>query len=90
VNEALLVDPHGNIYEGLTSNFACIALGPTGEPTVFTAPQDLVLQGTIFQVVVKVCNDLQIPLEFSFPNIQNCRSWMAAFLTSQFLGHFWF
>ncbi|KAJ3414290.1 hypothetical protein HDV05_006739 [Chytridiales sp. JEL 0842] len=76
ISEVLLADPHGNIYEGLTSNFLCVALDEDKTPAVFTAPQDHVLQGTILRIVLKVCEDLGVRVKYQFPRTQESKAFI--------------
>eukprot|EP00158_Paraphelidium_tribonemae_P003109 Partr_v1_DN25891_c2_g1_i1_m3003 putative Aminotransferase class IV len=76
----ILLHVNGDIYEGMTSNF--FALSKSG--TIYTAPLDKVLPGTMQELVIAACRDtLNIPLIFQFPNInQAATEWAGAFLTS--------
>lgn len=76
-NEILLVD-NGLVYEGLSSNFAVI----TDKGTVRTAPNSLVLAGTVMAMVKEISAELGIGVEEECPNIKDIGSWRAAFITS--------
>ncbi|KAG0376813.1 hypothetical protein BGX24_007183 [Mortierella sp. AD032] len=79
-NEALLYeDTTQNIYEGLSSNFFAL---DRDRRTVLTAPLDSVLQGTILKVIMNVCNEDNIPVEFKFPNLKQTHEWEGAFISS--------
>ncbi|KAG0072673.1 hypothetical protein BGZ90_011841 [Linnemannia elongata] len=79
-NEALLVDNSTqDIYEGLSSNFFAF---DRARRTILTAPLNSVLQGTILKVVMNVCNNENIPVEFKFPNLKEAHEWEGAFITS--------
>ncbi len=76
-NEVLLVNNEGLIYEGLSSNFGVIKAG-----CLLTAPDSVVLPGTVMQLVKQSCNALGIPVIEQCPNIEDVHSWQAAFITS--------
>ncbi|KAF9902914.1 hypothetical protein EC991_004386 [Linnemannia zychae] len=79
-NEALLYeDSTQDIYEGLSSNFFAF---DRERRTVLTAPLDTVLQGTILKVVMNICNEANIPVEFKFPNLKQTHEWEGAFISS--------
>ncbi|KAI9209123.1 aminotransferase [Polychytrium aggregatum] len=86
--EALLVDPHGQIYEGLISNFCVIKRDPSGQAVLQTAPLSHVLSGTVLGMVIHVCSMLGVPVLFEFPKLSERASWLAAFLTSTTRGAF--
>lgn len=70
----------GNIYEGTQTNFFIIY-----ENIVITAPNYLVLEGTIRKIVLSVCEKNNIPLSLTLPNISKIEEWEGAFITSNFL-----
>ncbi|KAG0286828.1 hypothetical protein BGZ96_009118 [Linnemannia gamsii] len=79
-NEALLYEESTqDIYEGLSSNFFAF---DRERRTVVTAPMDSVLQGTILKVVMNICNEENIPVEFKFPNLKQVHEWEGAFISS--------
>ncbi|KAF9930024.1 hypothetical protein FBU30_000937 [Linnemannia zychae] len=79
-NEALLFDNlTQNIYEGLSSNFFVF---DRDRRTILTAPLNSVLQGTILKVVLNVCNNENIPVEFKFPNLNHTDEWEGAFISN--------
>ncbi|KAG0280809.1 hypothetical protein BGZ95_008601 [Linnemannia exigua] len=79
-NEALLYEnTTQDIYEGLSSNFFAF---DRDRRTVLTAPLDSVLQGTILKIVMNVCNEENIPVEFKFPNLKQTCEWEGAFISS--------
>jgi branched-subunit amino acid aminotransferase/4-amino-4-deoxychorismate lyase len=70
-NEVVLVDEQGLVYEGLSSNV--LALDSTG--TLWTAPSETVLTGTVLQLVLSVCEASHIPVERLCPTVDLlCRS----------------
>lgn len=80
IHEWILVEPQsGDLFEGHSSNFFVIQK----DGSVFTAPLDRVLPGTIQKIVVdQVCPRLRIPICYQCPNLKELGSWRAAFLTS--------
>ncbi|KAG0263548.1 hypothetical protein BG011_008612 [Mortierella polycephala] len=80
MNEALLLDDATQeLYEGLSSNFFA---WDRIRQTIITAPLDSVLEGTILKVVVAVCKQQKIPVEFKFPTLKSINDWDGAFITS--------
>jgi hypothetical protein len=77
VNEVLF--PLGGIREGLTSNFFVI----DSQDNIVTAPDDVVLDGSIRKLVVDICKQNGINIKFECPNLQNIQSWKGAFITSK-------
>lgn len=75
-NEVLLSE-NGEIYEGLTSNFACILNGK-----LLTSPLNNVLPGTVLKLALEICKKLEIPVEFRNPKISEIHEWEGAFITS--------
>jgi len=76
-NEVVMQDDEGLLYEGLSSNFFTVENG-----VVHTAPDDVVLPGTIRKLIVKCCQENNIPIVFERPNIKNIDSWEGCFLSS--------
>ncbi|KAF9909220.1 hypothetical protein EC991_008981 [Linnemannia zychae] len=80
-NEALLLDEASqNVYEGLSSNFYAF---DREARSVITAPLDSVLQGTILKVVLAVCEQQKIPVQFKFANLKDIDNWEGAFISSK-------
>ncbi|KAF9276829.1 hypothetical protein BGZ68_009713 [Mortierella alpina] len=80
MNEALLLDDASqDLYEGLSSNLFAF---DGARQTIITAPLDSVLKGTILKVVLAVCEEQKIPIEFKFPNLKHFDEWEGAFITS--------
>ncbi|KAJ3387835.1 hypothetical protein HDU80_000095 [Chytriomyces hyalinus] len=84
VNDLILTDLHGNLYEGMTSNFFAVIALEDGTPAVITAPKQFVLGGTILDTVANVCEELGIPFRYEFPQRKDVRAWKGAFITSSF------
>ncbi|KAF9923798.1 Sulfhydryl oxidase 1 [Linnemannia zychae] len=79
-NEAVLLDETSqNLYEGLSSNFFVY---DKAQQAIITAPLDSVLQGTILKIVLAVCENQKIPVQFKFPNLKDINNWEGAFITS--------
>ncbi|KAI9275443.1 aminotransferase [Phascolomyces articulosus] len=84
VNEVLLTDDSGNLYEGMSSNFFAVKMDEEGKPIVMCAPLEHVLLGTVMKIVMRVCEKHRIPIEWGFPQIGDARAnkWKGCFLTS--------
>ena len=65
-NEVVLVDGQGLVYEGLSSNV--MALDSSG--TLWTAPSETVLTGTVMQLVLSVCEASQIRVRRACPTVE--------------------
>ena len=83
VNEVLLSDEKGHIFEGLSSNFFVMLNEP---PCLLTAPTDTVLFGTVATAVKEICEKKGIELKYAFPSISEFSRWNAAFVTSTSRG----
>ncbi len=64
--------------EGLSSNFA--VLDESG--CLVTAPDALVLRGTVLEQVLGVCERLHIPIRRECPTLASLPRWTAAFVMS--------
>jgi len=80
LNEFVMYDSQGNLYEGLSSNFYIYY-----KNSIYTAPEDVVLEGTTGKMVFKGCKEMNIPVKREFPNINNIKEWSGAFITSKFI-----
>ncbi len=65
-NEVVLVDVKGRVFEGLSSNV--VALDKTG--TLWTAPSDSVLTGTVLQLILQVCEASHISVKRVCPTVE--------------------
>jgi branched-chain amino acid aminotransferase len=74
--EVLLIDNYNNITEGSKSNVFFIK-----DNTLYTSPDESVLKGITRKYIIKLANDLKIPLIFSYINAENLGIYEAAFLT---------
>ncbi|CAO3643462.1 unnamed protein product [Cunninghamella echinulata] len=94
-NEVILLDDHGNIYEGMASNFFAVRQRSEEELKKFNDPHrskyvvtcaslEHILLGTAMKIVMAICEREKIDIEWVFPNIQDARSnkWEGCFLTS--------
>lgn len=76
VNELLLEDDQGQLLEGSQTNFFAVKDG-----TVYTAGEG-VLEGTVRDVVLKVCEANGIPVVLKPPMTEELMAWEGAFITS--------
>mmetsp|Transcript_30970 Transcript_30970/g.38240 ORF Transcript_30970/g.38240 Transcript_30970/m.38240 type:complete len:131 (+) Transcript_30970:548-940(+) len=74
-NEMLLADG-GKLFEGLSSNFYAVKNGK-----VITADEGI-LKGTVRRLILKVCQDQNIPVVLQPPEVQDIKKWDGAFLSS--------
>lgn len=74
--EALLKDEKGFLTEGSKSNLFFVK----GD-TVYTAPKEVVLVGTMRKYVLKVCESLMIPVVYEPVSYDSLSEYDAAFLT---------
>jgi branched-subunit amino acid aminotransferase/4-amino-4-deoxychorismate lyase len=77
VEEVVLMDEHGELSEGLTSNFGVLVKG-----TVQTAPEGKVLHGTMLQHVLDVLDKKKVQVVRQCPNIKDINDWEAAWISS--------
>eukprot|EP00762_Andalucia_godoyi_P003949 ANDGO_05615.mRNA.1 hypothetical protein PPTG_04937 len=89
VNELLLSDGHGNVTEGLSSNFYAVLYKDVdrvssiqSRASVFTSSE--VLDGTVRKLVLEICSEFGIPVIYDkFLNIPNdVDRWDECFITS--------
>jgi len=76
VNEVIL-NNNGNILEGLSSNFYAVRNG-----VVYTAPDELILKGTVRTMVLGLCKQAGIPVTLQCPKELEAATWEGAFITS--------
>lgn len=76
IAETILCD-RMNLLEGLTSSLFVIERG-----TVVTAGDGAVLEGSIAQIVLSVCEELGVPVRRACPSLECAHMWSSAFLTS--------
>eukprot|EP00747_Dinoflagellata_sp_TGD_P219409 gnl/TRDRNA2_/TRDRNA2_91514_c0_seq4.p1 gnl/TRDRNA2_/TRDRNA2_91514_c0~~gnl/TRDRNA2_/TRDRNA2_91514_c0_seq4.p1 ORF type:complete len:354 (+),score=66.18 gnl/TRDRNA2_/TRDRNA2_91514_c0_seq4:130-1062(+) len=78
VNEIVMFDDDGAATEGLQTNFFAVA----ADGTVFTAPAERVLSGTVRKVVLEVAEQNGIPLRMEAPNMRDVETWESCFVCS--------
>lgn len=76
VNEVLLADADGAIYEGLSSNFFALIDG-----RLWTAGEGVLL-GSVREAVLRVCGREGVPVELSPPSLEQLERWEGAFVSS--------
>ncbi|KAG1051786.1 hypothetical protein G6F46_004426 [Rhizopus delemar] len=83
VNEIILVDSQGRVYEGMASNFLAVKR-VAGEPVVFCAGLEHVLLGTILRLLIDICQKEGIRIQWEFPDLNEAKAgqWEGCFVTS--------
>ena len=76
-NEGLLVDHHGNIAEGSSSNLFVVEGG-----RLILPPDDEILAGVTLQIVLMLAKEADIPVERRPIPLASLAGWDEAFLTS--------
>jgi len=77
VNELIMHDESGDVTEGLQTNFFAELDG-----TLYTAPDERVLSGTVRKVVLEVAEANGIPVKLECPNISHIQRWGSCFICS--------
>eukprot|EP01135_Chromosphaera_perkinsii_P000913 Nk52_evm11s153 gene=Nk52_evmTU11s153 len=77
IEELILHDHQGRVYEGASSNFLAVHNG-----IVYCAPPEHILEGTILKLVREVCAEQGIPFRFQFPRKDECHEWEGCLITS--------
>ncbi len=77
VNELIMHDESGDVTEGLQTNFFAELDG-----TLYTAPDERVLSGTVRKVVLEVAEANSIPVKLECPNISHIQRWGSCFICS--------
>lgn len=78
-NEVLIIDETSHeILEGLSSNFGVL----TKDGRMVSAPDSMVLPGSVMKLMKEACKDMGIPINEKCPNIDEAGEWQAAFITS--------
>ncbi|CEM29767.1 unnamed protein product [Vitrella brassicaformis CCMP3155] len=82
-NEVVMCDEHGHISEGLSSNFFAIRRSPEGL-VIETAPEDMVLAGTVRKVIFDVAHNEGWPVVLRTPSVREAKNglWEACCVTS--------
>jgi branched-subunit amino acid aminotransferase/4-amino-4-deoxychorismate lyase len=78
VNEIIMYDEKGCVTEGLQTNFFAVS----ADGTVLTAPDELVLAGTVRKVVLDVVRKHRIPHRLESPRISDASTWESCFICS--------
>ncbi|KAI8077757.1 aminotransferase [Halteromyces radiatus] len=83
INEVVLIDDQGNVYEGMASNFFAVRRR-NNSYVIQCASLEHILLGTVMKVLMSLCEQAKINIEWVFPKIQDARSgkWEGCFLTS--------
>ncbi|KAI8384295.1 aminotransferase [Radiomyces spectabilis] len=85
INEVVLTDDDGNLYEGMASNFFAVRKRETdGKSVVMCAALENILLGTVMKIVMAICEEDGIEFQWGFPRLQDARDnrWEGCFLTS--------
>ncbi|MBI9034181.1 MAG: aminotransferase class IV [Bacteroidales bacterium] len=80
IEEALLLDKNGNIFEGLSSNFFAIINGK------IVTSDDNILPGITRGITLEIIEDLGYKIVYNSPNIKNYMNFDEAFITSSSRG----
>ena len=83
VNEIILVDSQGHVYEGMASNFLAVKR-IEGEPVVICAGLEHILLGTILRLLIDICQKEGIRIQWEFPDLKEAKEgrWEGCFVTS--------
>eukprot|EP01025_Chloroclados_australasicus_P050734 TRINITY_DN5870_c0_g1_i3.p1 TRINITY_DN5870_c0_g1~~TRINITY_DN5870_c0_g1_i3.p1 ORF type:complete len:314 (+),score=13.47 TRINITY_DN5870_c0_g1_i3:70-1011(+) len=76
VNEVLLIDEDRGILEGMTSNFFVVHNGKV------VTSQHGVLRGSVRDLVLRVCREADIQVQWQAPNLNQIHEYQGAFITS--------
>eukprot|EP00965_Chrysotila_dentata_P198328 6178720-Pleurochrysis_carterae.AAC.4 len=80
VCETAMLDEHGGVTEGVSSNIAFLR---RSDGAIVTAPDSLVLSGTIRRVLLEVCAEENVPVVFECPNpAKNPDTYVGCFVLS--------
>eukprot|EP00701_Giardia_intestinalis_P003921 XP_001707745.1 Hypothetical protein GL50803_29078 [Giardia lamblia ATCC 50803] len=82
VEEVVLMDDEGYLYEGISSNFFVLLRRDDGALVLQTAEDEYVLRGTIRSMVLSTAKDLNVLVEMSRPRIADINKWIGVFITS--------
>lgn len=78
VNELIMFDESGDVAEGLQTNFFAVR----SDGVLLTAPDDMVLAGTVRKVVLDVARENNIKVLMEPPNIRSLDDWDSCFICS--------
>lgn len=76
VNEIILMDEDGGLFEGTQTNFYAVQDG-----AVYTAEEGI-LEGTVRKMILEVCEREGVPIRREPPNIKSIGDWQGAFISS--------
>ncbi|KAI8989430.1 aminotransferase [Pilobolus umbonatus] len=84
VNEVILKDDMGQLYEGISSNFVAVRRDSNNNPVLMCAPLDHILLGTILKLVMILCEKHNIKIEWTYPKLEDASAgkWEGCFITS--------
>lgn len=86
IEEVVLMDDDGYLYEGISSNFFVILRGDNGELVLQTAEDEYVLRGTVRSMVLSIAKTLSISVNMSRPRVSDITKWIGVFITSTTRG----
>lgn len=86
IEEVILMDDDGYLYEGISSNFFVLVRRYDGALVLQTAEDKYVLQGTVRSLALSIANSLNITVEMSRPRIADINNWVGVFITSTTRG----
>eukprot|EP00917_Polyrhabdina_sp_WS-2016_P027797 GHVP01059369.1.p1 GENE.GHVP01059369.1~~GHVP01059369.1.p1 ORF type:complete len:258 (-),score=47.83 GHVP01059369.1:276-1049(-) len=75
--ESLMVDKFGNVKEGLSSNFFVVK-----KNCLQTADVDLVLNGQVRKIIIDLCQENNITVDQTPPNLLQIEEWEGCFVCS--------
>lgn len=79
INEIVLVE-NKFIVEGISSNI--FVLENSDKPVLKTAPDNMVLKGTIRQIILEYAKKIDLEIKLECPSLDNSRDWIGAFISS--------
>ncbi|EFO62403.1 PyridoxaL 5'-Phosphate dependent protein [Giardia lamblia P15] len=82
VEEIVLMDDEGYLYEGISSNFFVLLRRGDKELVLQTAEDEYVLQGTVRSMVLSIAKSLNVLVEMSRPRVVDITKWVGVFITS--------
>ncbi|KAH6575650.1 hypothetical protein BASA60_004954 [Batrachochytrium salamandrivorans] len=77
-HESILIDEHGSLYEGTTTNFVVLLTDSDGELSIVSAPIGMVLEGTILGLLEKACHKIKLRYRRVFPKLDTISTWKGA------------
>lgn len=86
IEEVVLIDADGYVYEGISSNFFVIMRGYNDELILQTAEDEYVLRGTVRSMVLSIAKSINISVSMSRPRTSDINKWVGIFITSTTRG----